>query len=179
MTLVRAALLLPVVAVAAASASAGTSAGACSASGLTAVKPVSGLPKPVASMRARVADAARRCDYAGLERLANEHGKGLEFSFGASRSATAYWRGLERNGPRPKPMEALVRILKLPFVVENGFYNWPSAFQRRPKERDWQALRGLYTSGQIASMRRSGIGYFGYRAGFKPNGDWVFFVSGD
>jgi hypothetical protein len=151
----------------------------CSAAGLAPARPVAGLPKPVASMRLRVDAAARRCDFAALERLADEHGRGLEFSFGAERSAAAFWRRLERRPERPRPMEALVKILKMPFVHEGRFYSWPSAHQRRPKERDWRALRTLYTARQIAAMRRAGIGYLGYRAGFTAGGDWQFFVAGD
>ena len=31
----------------------------------------------------------------------------------------------------------------------------------------------------IDRMRKSGIGYYGYRVGIRPNGDWQFFVTGD
>lgn len=171
--------LLAVAAAAILAAGAGSATTVCSATGLGPAKPQAGLPKPVAAIRVRIVDAARRCDYAALGRIGNEHGTRLQFSFGGGQSAAAYWRQLERSGPRPKPMEALVKVLKLPYVRENGLYNWPSAHRLHPKERDWQALRVLYTPAQIAAMRRSGIGYSGYRAGFRPNGDWLFFVAGD
>jgi hypothetical protein len=151
----------------------------CSAAGLAAAQPVPGLPRRVASMRLRIDAAARRCDFGALARLAHENGRGLEFSFGAERSPAAFWRKLERRPERPRPMEALVKILKMPFVHDGRFYSWPSAHQRRPKERDWRALRTLYTERQIAAMRRGGIGYLGYRAGFTASGDWQFFVAGD
>jgi hypothetical protein len=161
----------------------------CSGSSLPRGRAVGGLPPAVASMRRRIIAAARRCDYAALERLGNEVGRGLEFSYGASRSAAHFWRRLERNGSRPRPMEALVRVLAMPFarVHANGtlaprkrarFYVWPSAHRANPGERDWQTLRTLYPRMQIEQMRRAGS-YFGYRVGVTPAGDWQYFIAGD
>ena len=105
-------------------------------------------------------------------------------------NATAYWRMLERRGPRPKPMEALVKVLSLPYatVAADGravprakarFYVWPRAHRVNPSLRDWQALLVLYTQAQIDAMRRAGIGYLGYRVGMTPAGDWQYFIAGD
>jgi hypothetical protein len=162
----------------------------CSASSLPRAKPVRGLPPAVASMRLRIVAAARRCDYAALVRLGNERGRGLAFSYGGTRSAPAFWRMLERAGRRPRPMEALVEVLSLPYatVALNGravppararFYVWPSAHRVNPTARDWRALRALYTQAQIDAMRRGGIGYLGYRVGITPAGDWQYFIAGD
>jgi hypothetical protein len=162
----------------------------CSASSLPPAKRVAGLPPPVASMRLRIVDAARRCDYAALVRLGNERGRGLAFSFGATTDAARYWRMLERNGPRPRPMEALVKVLALPYatVAYDGravprsrarFYVWPRAHRLNPSASDWRALRVLYTQAQIEAMRRSGVGYLGYRVGITPAGDWQYFIAGD
>lgn len=161
----------------------------CSASSLPRGRAVPGLPPAVASMRLRVIAAARRCDYAALERLGNEVGRGLAFSYGANRSAARFWRSLERNGSRPRPMEALAKVLAMPFarVHANGtlaprnrarFYVWPSAHRANPSQRDWQALRTLYSPRQIDQMRRAGS-YFGYRVGITPAGDWQYFIAGD
>jgi hypothetical protein len=167
-----------------------TAAVRCSASTLPPAKTVAGLTPAVASMRLRIVAAARRCDYAALVRLGNERGRGLAFSYGATTSAAAYWRMLERNGPRPRPMEALVKLLALPYatVALDGravprrrarFYVWPRAHRLNPSARDWQALRVLYTQAQIDAMRRSGVGYLGYRVGITPAGDWQYFIAGD
>jgi hypothetical protein len=167
-----------------------TAAPRCSASGLPPAKGVGGLPPAVASMRRRIVDAARRCDYAALVRLGNERGRGLAFSYGGSTSAAAYWRMLERNDPRPRPMEALVKLLSLPFAtvgldgravppMRARLYVWPRAHRLNPSARDWQALRLLYTQAQIDAMRRAGIGYLGYRVGITPAGDWQYFIAGD
>jgi hypothetical protein len=161
----------------------------CSASSLPRGRAVRGLPAAVASMRLRIIAAARRCDYAALERLGNEVGRGLAFSYGANRSAAQFWRRLERNGSRPRPMEALAKVLAMPFarVYASGtpappnkgrFYVWPSAHRANPSERDWQALRTLYSPRQIEQMRRAGS-YFGYRVGITPAGDWQYFIAGD
>ena len=163
----------------------------CSARALPAARPVAGLPPRVASMRLRIVAAARRCDYAALVRLGNEVRRGLAFSYGASRSAPEFWRMLERGaGPEPRPMEALVKLLSMPHaaVALDGravppararFYVWPSAHRTNPSDRDWRALRTLYTRAQIERMRRGGTGYLGYRVGITPAGDWQYFIAGD
>jgi hypothetical protein len=167
-----------------------TGAVRCSASSLPPAKRVAGLTPAVASMRLRIVAAARRCDYAALVRLGNERGRGLAFSFGATADAAQFWRMLERNGPRPRPMEALVKVLALPFatVALDGravpprrarFYVWPRAHRLHASTSDWQALRVLYTQAQIDAMRRSGVGYLGYRVGITSAGDWQYFIAGD
>ncbi len=161
----------------AASPAGGARAATCSASTVTAPLKPQALPKPVASMRASIYRAASRCDYAALVRLAELHGKGLEFSFGAERSAARYWRIQEQRGE--PVMRYLVKLLNLPFARSQGFYVWPSAFRVHPTEADWRALVALYPQKVIDQMRKSGIGYAGYRVGVRPNGDWQFFVTGD
>jgi hypothetical protein len=162
----------------------------CSARSLPPAKAVAGLPPRVASLRLRIVAAARRCDYAALVRLGNERGRGLAFSYGGTTSAAQFWRMLERDGPRPRPMEALVKVLSLPYatVALNGrpvprrrarFYVWPSAHRLNPSARDWRVLRALYPQAQIDAMRRGGTGYLGYRVGITPAGDWQYFIAGD
>jgi hypothetical protein len=149
----------------------------CSARGLHVQLPAQQLPAAVASTRRRLFAAALRCDYAALSRLADEHGRGLEFSFGAERSATAYWSAEERR--HVPVMRSLALVLTLPYSRYGGFYAWPSAYRDRPTDADWQALRRLYPQRTIDAMRRGGIGYSGWRAGIRPSGDWQFFVTGD
>jgi hypothetical protein len=162
----------------------------CSASSLPPERANTALPRAVDSMRLRVVAAARRCDYAALVRLGNERGRGLEFSYGGTLSASAFWRRLERNGPEPRPMEALVKLFSMPHatVALNGrevtpnrarFYVWPRAHRANASASDWRQLRTLYTAAQIERMRRGGSGYLGYRVGITPAGDWQFFIAGD
>ena len=151
----------------------------CSASSLPAGRAVAGLPRAVASMRLRIIAAARRCDYAALERL-GKAGRGFTFTYGAERSAAAFWRALERAGPAPRPMAALVKVLSMPFTRDEArSYTWPPAHRERPTARDWQALRTLYPAALIERMRRGGSGYLGYRVGITAAGDWQYFVAGD
>jgi hypothetical protein len=162
----------------------------CSASSLPPARANTALPRVVDSMRLRIVAAARRCDYAALVRLGNERGRGLEFSYAGTFSAPALWRRLERTGPAPRPMEALVKLLSMPHatVALNGrevtpnrarFYVWPRAHRANPSSSDWRQLRTLYTAAQIQRMRRAHGAYLGYRVGITPAGDWQFFIAGD
>ena len=156
----------------------GTAATApCSAKGFELELTAQKLPTPVASMRKRIFAAALRCDYTTLVRLGDEHGKGLAFSYGGDRSAAAYWTKLERT--KEPVMRALATVLTLPFARTEGFYAWPSAHREKPSDADWKALRALYPQSTIDRMRRGGIGYFGWRVGIRPDGNWMYFISGD
>lgn len=168
-----------VVALAASGASAGRDvAPRCSAARLSAKLPRQSLPAPVASMRARIARAAVACDYAGLERLARERGRSFEFSFGGGSSPAAYWRSLEQSR-QDDPLAKLVKILRVPFTRYGAGYAWPSVYRRKPTQADWNALLSVYARAQVNRFRKSEIGYYGYRAGIGPNGDWRFFIAGD
>lgn len=151
----------------------------CSAGHLSAKLPAQKLPAKVASVRARIARAAVACDYAALQRIADEK-NGFTYSFGAERSAAAYWRAQERRGD--KPLFKLVRILSLPVTRnEAGAYAWPSAYTTHPTAKDWNAVvrAGVLTRKQADQMRRAGNVYYGYRVAITKSGDWQFFVAGD
>ena len=166
-------------ALAGAGASAGRDAVRCSAAGLSPKLPAQKLPPRVASMRTRIARAAVACDYAGLERLARERGRSFEFSFGGGSSPAAYWRQLEQSR-QDDPLAKLLKILRLPYArYRLGGYAWPSAYRAKPTEADWKALLAVYSRAEVNRFRRSGIGYYGYRAGIARSGDWQFFVAGD
>jgi hypothetical protein len=168
-----------VLALGATSAGASSDAARCSAARLSPTLPVQKLPPRVASMRARIARAAVACDYGRLERLARERGRSFEFSFGSGTSPATYWRKLEQSR-QGDPLAKLVRILRLPFArYRPGGYAWPSAYRAMPTEADWNALLAVYSRAEVNRMRRSRIGYFGYRAGISRSGDWQFFVEGD
>ena len=151
----------------------------CSASGLSATLPAQKLPAKVAKVRTRIAQAAVRCDYAALQRIALERG-GFTFSYGNEQSATAYWKRLEARGDRP--LARLVKILRLPVTRnEAGAYAWPTAYTTHPKAADWNALvrAGVYTRAEVSRMRKGGNVYYGYRTAITRAGDWQFFVAGD
>ena len=126
--------------VGAASAAPTTPAGACSAASLSAKLPKQKLPAAVASVRARIAAAAVACDYAKLQKIALEKGKGFKFSFGSETSAAAYWRKLESQH-RDKPLARLVKMLSIPYTRnETKSYAWPSAYTDKPTAANWNAL---------------------------------------
>jgi hypothetical protein len=162
---------------------AGTAAAApaprCSAATLSRQLPKQQLPPRVEAMRQRIVDAAVACDYGKLEALGRPNG--FTFSFGATRSAAAYWRMLETTG-RDRPLAKLVQVLRLRVTRnEAGAYAWPSAYSEKPTARDWADVvrAGILTRRQADAMRSQGTGYLGYRVGITRAGDWQFFVAGD
>jgi hypothetical protein len=154
----------------------------CSTSALRPTLPEQELPPAVADVRKRIFDAAVACDFDKLEEIALEEGEGFTFSYGAGTDASEYWREAEQSGEEPKPMRTLAAILTLPYTRnESGSYAWPTAYNERPTEEDWQALvdAGLYDAETVEQMKTQGTGYLGYRTAITPDGDWQFFVAGD
>jgi hypothetical protein len=180
-TLAAIVLAAALVSVGAASAERTTPAGACSAASLSAKLPKQKLPAAVARVRARIAAAAVACDYAKLQKIALEKGKGFTFSYGSETSAAAYWRKLESKH-LDRPMARLVKILSISYTRnETKAYAWPSAYTDKPTAADWNALvqKGVYTRAEVNKMREPGNVYYGYRTAITPAGDWQFFVAGD
>jgi hypothetical protein len=172
---------LAVALVSASAATAARSHTTCSAASLSANLPKQKLPAAVARVRARIAAAAVACDYAKLQKIALEKGNGFKFSFGAEKSAAAYWRKLESQH-RDRPLARLVKILSIPVTRnETGAYAWPSAYTDKPTAANWNALvqKGVYTRAEVNRMRKGGNVYYGYRTAITRSGDWQFFVSGD
>jgi hypothetical protein len=158
----------------------------CSTAHLRVTLPAQELPAKVAEVRERVFEAAAVCDYHTLEQIALEQGEGFTFSYGSSSfgggpDASDYWRKVEEESiEQPKPMEALVTILTLPYTRnEAGSYAWPTVYDENPTEEAWRALvaSGLYSQDEVDFMRTPG--YLGYRTAITADGDWQFFVAGD
>ncbi len=74
-----------------------------------------------------------------------------------------------------RPFETLARIMRLPYSLRQGLYVWPFAYGT-PKGELTEYERGLL-GGLAASY--AGEDYYGWRSGIRPDGTWVFFVSGD
>jgi hypothetical protein len=133
-----------------------------------------GLPAAVERTRAAIADAARQRDWDALRGLL---GPGFKYTFGGpvEGGAIAYWQELEaEQGERP--LATLSRVLQLPYTLSRGLYVWPFAYDRT--EDDLTA----YERGLLAPLGDDAAfvdGYYGWRAGIEPDGDWVFFVAGD
>jgi hypothetical protein len=175
----------------------------CSASRLSPDLPSEDLPDPVASMRSRIAEAARACDFDGLERLALAGDSSFSFSFGGEDGPPGgYWRELEAQGGAP--LAFLVRVLtvrhgttELPPpegdpgatsrptpAASRTLYVWPAAATKEvPTDQDWAEIESIYPRDQVARMKQDtakfGIGYLGWRAGITAPGDWIYFIEGD
>jgi hypothetical protein len=133
------------------------------------------VPAAVLEKREQVLQAAGDRDYEALARLADPDG--FEYTFGGPvpGGPAQYWR--ERAQEGEDPLAALERILRLPYTVSSGHYVWPFAYDKTGDQLtnyERSLLGDLLPGGTIGDT-----GYLGWRAGFTPNGDWVFFVAGD
>lgn len=165
----------------------GPAEGECSTSGLRVnLETQEGLPAEVASMRENIFAAALACDFDRLQELALAGAPQFSYSFGESETAgqpARFWRDAEARGEAV--LAELVRVLNLPgATVGTGadqLYVWPFAYAL-----DWQDLteedRGQlaehFGPEEIRGWEEIG-GYLDYRAGIRPDGDWLFFVAGD
>ena len=135
-----------------------------------------GLPEAVEAKRVEILEAARSGDADAVAALAAEP---FSYTFGGpvEGGPAAYWRELEANGEQP--LAALAAILELPYTLSSGIYVWPFAYDKTEEqltEHERELLRRLPPD---AATFVPGGGYLGWRAGIEPDGDWVFFVSGD
>lgn len=146
--------------------------------------PQPALPARVSAMRMAMVDAARKCHYEALARLALEGNTVFTYSFGEEDQPAAFWKAAESGG-RPV-MRSLVEVLDAPFATRTvegtTQYLWPSAYgferwQDVP-EADREALRQLYGDEDLRRFAQFGT-YTGHRVGITENGDWIFFVAGD
>ena len=140
----------------------------------------SGLPTAVEEKHAALLAAAETGDYDALRELVPTDG--FEYTFGGpvDGGAIAFWQELERTTDQ-RPLEALARILRVPYVLSRGTYVWPWAYTVESRtdlsshERELLAPLGPLDT----LFPAPGSGYFGWRAGILPDGGWSFFVAGD
>jgi hypothetical protein len=140
----------------------------------------SGLPAAVEEKHAALLAAAESGDYEALRELVPTDG--FEYTFGGpvEGGAVAYWQELERTTDQ-RPLEALARVLRMPYVLSRGTYVWPWAYavestaDLSAHERELLAPLGPLDT----LFPAPGSGYFGWRAGILPDGGWSFFVAGD
>jgi hypothetical protein len=139
------------------------------------------LPDVVERKRLAIAKAAAARDFDVLERLLPERG-GFEYTYGGAvpGGPSAYWRRLEATTDEA-PLESLVAILSQPYTKVRGLYVWPFAFDRDPKrltQEELELVSTFATPREVKAWREFG-GYFGWRTGIEPDGDWVFYIAGD
>jgi hypothetical protein len=133
-------------------------------------------PDAVLRKRAAMVAAAEAGDYDGLAQLTDPNE--FEYTFGGpvDGGPAAYWREAEQSGGDPTPAVALATILRMPYTLSRGIYVWPFAYDKTEDELT------SYERGLLKPLGRGGAfadGYFGWRAGIRPDGRWVFFVAGD
>ena len=89
--------------------------------------------------------------------------------------ALAFWRTTkEQTGT--DPIDTLARVLHLPYVLSQGIFVWPFAYDKEPGEMSEYELSLL---GDLMPEGVTEVGYLGWRAGIRPDGRWVFFIAGD
>jgi hypothetical protein len=67
-------------------------------------------------------------------------------------------------------------VLKLPYVLSQGIFVWPFAYDKEPGEMSEYELSLL---GDLMPEGVTEVGYLGWRAGIRPDGRWIFFIAGD
>lgn len=136
------------------------------------------VPVAVQRKRDRIVEAARRCDIELVAALTSS--QGFQFSFGDDDTEVAdYWAEAEAQG------EPVMRMLVLSLHLESAvveaeatYYVWPAVAGPAPQPRHWDALADLYPDDAVDAWRKEG-NFYGYRAGFTADGQWVYFVAGD
>ncbi|MEX0674726.1 MAG: hypothetical protein WD067_08120 [Gaiellaceae bacterium] len=135
-----------------------------------------GVPAAVEAKRQAIREATESGDADAVAALAADP---FSYTFGGAVEGgpAAYWRRLEANGEQP--LAALAAILELPYTLSHGIYVWPFAYDKTEEQitdYERELLRRLPPD---AATFVPGGGYLGWRAGIEPDGDWIFFVSGD
>ena len=140
----------------------------------TVTSPPAGVPVAVALTHTRLLTAAKSGDYEKLRPLIPA--KGFAYSYGGDFPGRpiAYWKNVERT-TKQSPIAILASILKMPYTLNRGIYVWPFAYDKRKTELS------AYDRKLLGPLVASYVGqdYYGWRAGFRPDGKWIFFIAGD
>jgi hypothetical protein len=140
-----------------------------------------GLPRAVAEKREAMARAAEANDYEAVARVLDPDE--FEYTFGApvEGGPVGYWRKLEATTSE-RPLRILRAILEMPYTTERGIYVWPFAFNKDLSaltSAERAMLHEIMTPQELRRMEEFGGAYIDWRAGIRPDGRWIYFVSGD
>lgn len=154
-------------------------------------EPHTDLPTAVVEMRARIVQAALRCDYDALNALALDGRDFFSYSFGDPNEEPGdYWRRIEEEKPRFRQpvLRLLVQTLDLSFCTDQfedpdgegtvTQYAWPAASCATPTDEQWAELEDLYSEEEIEDMKDFGS-FILWRIGIYDDGDWTFYIAGD
>ena len=136
---------------------------------------VTGLPEPVAQTHAALLAAAEAHDEQALEALIEPNEFRYTFGEEVPGGPLASWRSVEQQ-TGTDPIDTLARVLKLPYVLSQGIFVWPFAYDKEPGEMSEYELSLL---GDLMPEGLSEVGYLAWRAGIRPDGRWIFFIAGD
>jgi hypothetical protein len=137
-----------------------------------------GLPAAVEETRAALLMAAESGDYEALRPLIPEE---FEYTFGGpvEGGPIAYWQDVERTTGE-RPLETLAAILRMPYVLNRGYYVWPWAYALESAEAlSPHEVELLAPLGPPSEFFPEGTGYLGWRSGIAADGTWAFYVAGD
>ena len=127
------------------------------------------LPAAVAEKRDAILAALGDGDVDAVAELADAEEFRYTFGVEPEGGPAAYWR------ENPEALDALEQILDMPYTLATGNYVWPFAYDKPANtltDYEHELLEPLGTT-------YAGESYLGWRAGFRPDGRWVFFVAGD
>lgn len=149
----------------------------CSADGRQIRYDSDGLPSPIARQRGRLIEAALRCDYQALDRLAVAGG--LVATFDGDAVAPADWPELEHDGL--PVMLGLAEVLTLTPARDPNGITWPAAVRwSRLADGDaaeQQALTAVAGESGLITWSAQGD-YLGWRTTIDSSGAWTAFAQG-
>lgn len=145
------------------------------------------LPEPVRRMRALIVEAARSGDPERLRPLLGTGEGATRLSFGETGDdPIAYLKSISGDPEGHEMLAILLDVLEAGYArvapdTENELFVWPYFFaltldELTPPQR--VELFKLVTAGDFEEMANYGS-YIFFRAGFAPDGRWLFFVAGD
>jgi hypothetical protein len=148
---------------------------------------LSTLPEPVRRMQGKLVEAAKSGDIEKLRPLLSGGARATQLTLGDdSGDPIDLLRSLSGDGEGHEILAILEEVLEAGFVhLDEGtseeLYVWPYFFALpldglTPQQR--VELFKLVTAGDYEEMKTYGT-YVFYRVGITPEGEWVFFVSGD
>ncbi|WP_068402724.1 hypothetical protein [Kribbia dieselivorans] len=167
---------------AAGAAATSTTAARCSTSGKTFRKVNTlNVPSRAVHTARRLQTDAKDCDKRALVWRATKDRTHLSYGFQTPAQAFAI---PDRQERRYWYLAKALTIKPGTSKTEFATYKvWPRVATRLHANKDaaWQELvtSGMYSQREVNAMRRSGIGYTGWRVGVSAGGRWVFDIAGD
>jgi hypothetical protein len=140
----------------------------------TVTTPPPGVPVAVALTHSKLLAAATSGDYERLRPLVPARGFAYIYGIDRQGGTIEFWKDFEKSYGQ-SPIAILASILRMPYTLNRGIYVWPFAYDKR--KSDLSAYDRKLLGPLVKSY--AGQDYYGWRAGIKPDGSWIFFIAGD